>query len=217
MRTAATIGVVALVGAALVRTAPLEPFRQTVSNRFATLVDPGRDVSLRVRTMLVGEYINEIGSNFVGNGLGSTGKSVQLSARPAGIVDFDNGVLEVFFALGWPGATLFVGGMAWLILPLMRRRGSERTDGFAIAARAGGICLLVQAAFGNVFSGAPGAALYTAFGILAASRRWNGQDSLAPSTPRQLPTHKAYIDVQGNGERTHVRTAQNFSGADHAG
>jgi hypothetical protein len=105
-------------------------------------------------------------------------------------MNFDNGVLEVFFALGWPGATLFFGGLAWLILPLLQSRGSARADNFARAARAGGICMLVQAVLGNVFVGVMGAALYTAIGILSAAQRWHSQAAPADRTQRAEPVRE---------------------------
>jgi hypothetical protein len=190
LRNAAVVAVVTVGITALANTAALDPLRQTVSTRFATLAHPANDVSLRARTQLVHAYVDEISSNFVGNGLGSTGTSVQLSAGPPGVMNFDNGVLEVFFALGWPGATLFFGGLAWLILPLLQSRGSARADNFARAARAGGICMLVQAVLGNVFVGVMGAALYTAIGILSAAQRWHSQAAPADRTQRAEPVRE---------------------------
>jgi hypothetical protein len=163
---------------------PGDRVQEVVGTRFSTLGDVSSDFSFRERSRELREYVNQVATDFVGQGLGTTGVAVKLEETRSGIRDFDNGVLEVFYTLGWPGATLFVIGLGWLFLPLLRRRRADREDPFCRALRAAAIAMFVQSASGNVFAGVTGAALWTAVGALAAADRWwesGGPDRLAPA------------------------------------
>jgi hypothetical protein len=151
---------------------PGDRVQEVVGTRFSTLGDVSSDFSFRERSRELREYVNQVATDFVGQGLGTTGVAVKLEEGRSGIRDFDNGVLEVFYTLGWPGATLFVIGLGWLFLPLLRRRRGDREDPFCRALRAAAVAMFVQSASGNVFAGVTGAALWTAVGALAAADRW---------------------------------------------
>ena len=169
-----TLVAVLLVAGILAPLLPMDPIRDRLSMRFATFSDPSSDHSLQARTQFAIEYARQIQGDFLGAGLGSTKRIVE---EDQSRLTIDNGVLETFFTLGWPGGVLFFTGLILFILPLMRSRDSEKPDAFMAAARAGGIGMLVQSAFGNVFVNNTGAALYTAFGILAAARLWTESEA----------------------------------------
>jgi hypothetical protein len=171
LRAAATIAIAGVLAYAASFVVPTERIRQAASERMATLTNIGSDYSYRERRRDFSGHITNISQDPVGEGLGSTGTSVGLDRPVVGIRDFDNGVLEIFYALGWPGGGLFVAGLAWLVLALLRR-GEERSDDMARAARAAGIALLCQAIFGNVFANVSAAILWTCLGLHAAARRW---------------------------------------------
>ena len=171
IRGAATITAIAVLAFGASFFLPTDRIREAAAQRMATLTNISGDYSYRERKGDLGGHLENIGQDFVGEGLGSTGTSVGLNRPVVGIRDFDNGVLEIFYALGWIGGLLFVAGLGWFVVPLLRK-GEERHDDFARAARAAGVAILCQAIFGNVFANVSAAIMWTCLGLHAASRRY---------------------------------------------
>ncbi|HET7458541.1 MAG TPA: O-antigen ligase family protein [Gemmatimonadaceae bacterium] len=163
--------VVALLAVAVVPLATIPQVAEVVLPRVLTLSHVKGDVSYGERLSFLRRTIAAVVDNPVGEGLGATGSSVALRDEGGGERDFDNGMLDLFYSLGWPGGTLFVTGLATLCLRAMRR-GEPKGDLFAKGARAIALSTAMLAVSFNVFSGVAGVVLWTFLGALGAAKDW---------------------------------------------
>jgi hypothetical protein len=106
-----------------------------------------------------------------GAGLGATG-SATVAAGGAGIRNFENGLLEVFFLFGWPGGLLFFAGVGGIIVQGMRL-ADARFDQFANAVRSGALALLASLLISEIFTGAPGTLFWVLIGFGVAAHAHN--------------------------------------------
>lgn len=162
---------VALLAAAVVPLVTIAEVRDVVLPRALTFSDMSQDVSLGERLSFFQTTVAAVMDNPVGEGLGSTGSSVALRDEGGGERDFDNGLLDLFYSLGWPGGALFLAGLATLCLRALRP-GEPRGDLFAKGARGIALSSAALALSFNVFSGVAGAVLWTFFGLLGAAKDW---------------------------------------------
>jgi len=162
---------VVLLAAAVVPLATVDEVRDVVLPRALTFSDMSKDVSLAERVTFFQSTAAVVLENPVGEGLGSTGAAVGLRDEGGGERDFDSGLLDLFYSLGWPGGALFLGGLAMLCLRALRP-GEPKGDLVAKAARAVALSSTALALSFNVFSGVAGAMLWTFFALLGAAKDW---------------------------------------------
>ena len=84
----------------------------------------------------------------------------------------DNGFLEVFYVLGWPGGALLGIGLAGNLLTLLRFRDA-RQDAFANSARACFWSMLSMLLIGDIFSGSVGVFFWGAYGFACSAHAYN--------------------------------------------
>jgi hypothetical protein len=110
-----------LVGACVVVAAlPLltvESVSNNVNKRFESLLRLSEDSSYVARAELYENALRAVSTNFVGSGLGATGTATKLNNQGSmgEHGDFDSGLLEIPFNLGWPGAFLYAVGVLWFL------------------------------------------------------------------------------------------------------
>ncbi|KNH10126.1 Glucose-6-phosphate isomerase [Candidatus Burkholderia brachyanthoides] len=100
------VGVMALMLAA-VPFALMQEAANGVTKLLSSITDLKDDASFEARTGVYDKFFNEMQVNFLGKGLGVTGVGSKLSSEQGAVLDFDSGVLEVPYVLGWPGTILF--------------------------------------------------------------------------------------------------------------
>jgi hypothetical protein len=120
LRTSATVQQLIVGACILVAALPLlavESVSNIVSKRFESLVKLTDDTSYSARTDLYQGVVTAVSRNFVGNGLGATGTATKLNNQGSmgEYGDFDSGLLEIPFNLGWPGTFLYAAGVMWLV------------------------------------------------------------------------------------------------------
>jgi hypothetical protein len=151
----------------------LDVFRDTIARRILSFASLEDDNSLRTRLMLSRLAVQEIGARAEGEGLGATGGGTKLLAsgveRQASI---DNGFLELFYVLGWPGGCLVMLALVGMLLNLTRFRDT-REDTFANSARATVWALLSVLLIGDIFSGAVGTMWWGAYGFACCAHAYN--------------------------------------------
>jgi hypothetical protein len=149
----------------------LEPVAETVTSRFQTIQQLEEDHSYSSRLALYRDFLLVSATNVVGEGIGTTGVATKLydHSGPAWFGNFDNGVLEIMFVLGWPGTILLASGVAWL-LSLGFAAGIPRGDLPAQAARAIVIASLAQLPFSNPLVGVAALVFWTFLGLLLSAR-----------------------------------------------
>jgi hypothetical protein len=176
---ACTTGVLVLLAGEL-EIGPIQPLVEPIASRAETLRDVAGDESYVTRLHALGAYLDQVVVNPVGAGLGSTGTAVALVGGSSGVRDFDNGLLEVPYVLGWLGALAFGSAVVWLLVAT-RSSGRGAPGGrITSAVRAALLCTLVQVLSGNVFTGPEGAVTWVLFGLAAAGCD-GGQRAMRPA------------------------------------
>jgi hypothetical protein len=122
--------------------------------------------------------------NPIGIGIGSLGTAARL-ASPEGVegsavnaVVFDSGVLAIPLTLGWPGTTLYLGGLIWMIV-LVLGVSQSNADQFAIISVAIVVALMAMMLFSNQLKGLSGMMAWSFLGLALASKHYHRAYSLA--------------------------------------
>lgn len=149
----------------------LDTFRSSIMRRFASFASLEDDSSIKTRAMLSRLAIQQIGARAEGEGLGATGGGTKLLQveRQASI---DNGFLELFYVMGWPGGCLVMLGLIGQLLTLARFRDS-RADTFANASRAVFWAFLAMLLIGDIFTGSSGTIFWGAYGFACCAHAYN--------------------------------------------
>lgn len=150
----------------------LDVFRDSISRRLLSFTSLEDDNSVRQRVVLSNLAIQQIGRRAEGEGLGSTGGAVKVSVDVGRLASIDNGFLEIFYVLGWPGGCMVMMGLLGQLLTLARFRDS-RQDAFANAARAVFWAFMAVLLIGDIFSGATGAMFWGAYGFACSAHAYN--------------------------------------------
>ena len=146
-------------------------FKNTILPRLNTLTNLRSDNSFIKRVEFSQGTANGIVESAEGNGLGTTGGAVKLRGNQ-GVRSLDNGFLEVFYVLGWPGGSLFFLGICALVIQAFRF-AEPRKDSFANSARATSIALISVLPIGDVFTGPTGTFLWSMVGLGIAAHTYH--------------------------------------------
>ncbi len=149
----------------------LDVFRGSITSRLASFASISDDGSLNARKQLSYMATQAIYAHAEGEGLGATGGGAKL-LRVERQASIDNGFLEVFYVLGWPGGALLAIGLSGHLLTLLRFRDA-RQDAFANAARACFWSLLSMLLIGDIFSGSVGVMFWGAYGFACSAHAYN--------------------------------------------
>lgn len=150
----------------------LDVFRDTISSRLSTFAAITRDNSFRQRLIMSNAVTEVIAAHAEGEGLGATGGATKLQDAEGGQASIDNGFLEVFYVLGWPGGALLYLGLIGQVLTLMRF-GDAREDAFANSARACFWAMLSILLIGDIFSQAAGILFWGSYGFACCAHAYN--------------------------------------------
>lgn len=177
-----------LVTAAVIPVLVTTDVASVVGKRMHTLVAVEDDASYQARAGFTEQMVSAVASEPVGYGLGATGGANVLS-QDSGVRSFDNGIVDVWYSLGWFGATLFFAGLVTVTIAGLQRVGAD--DHFASGARSAFLCLVLQMAGANVLTGVTGVVAWTFAGALIAARAWH-RDQPAVERPTTHGGHVAW-------------------------
>lgn len=166
------IAILMLVSLAVTPLLMRSEFFDAVSSRFETLTSLEEDNSFKARREFTLNILNDVGALVVGQGLGSTGISSNLTQGSDVIKTFDNGWLALIFTFGVFGSLIITVLLYWLyelLLVLRRRPQSASIAAIPFAM----IALLI---FANILSGAPGMFV---FPFIAAALTTQTSNSMA--------------------------------------
>jgi hypothetical protein len=149
----------------------LDVFRDSITKRLQSFATLSQDNSFKQRLIISSAATRQIAARAEGEGLGATGGGTKLqeAGRAASI---DNGFLEVFYTLGWPGGALLMIGLLGQLLTLARF-SDAREDAFANSARAVFWAMLSVLFIGDIFSGAIGTFYWGALGFASCAHAYN--------------------------------------------
>jgi hypothetical protein len=169
------LATVVVMGAITLPLLAVGPVANTVDERLQTISDLQQDDSFQTRLMFYSEFLPPAFLNPVGEGMGSTGVATRLSTAGGELGvwgNFDSGIMNIPFVLGWPGLLLYASGLAWLLLYALRSRGS-RHDLFAAASRGIAVALLAQLIFANTLVGLSGMVFWSFLGLSLAANTYH--------------------------------------------
>lgn len=148
----------------------IEPFSETISQRFETFSNLEKDDSAQVRQKIYEEGLNQALTNGLGNGVGNT-----FVVNEKGILEpivIDSGFLDTFFTLGWFGAVFYLGGMLLLVFQIFQFNEC-RFDSFMAASRGIGIGMISTLAGNSGMLGVAGMVLWGFLGIALAGHNYH--------------------------------------------
>ncbi|WP_323119930.1 O-antigen ligase family protein [Burkholderia alba] len=149
------------------------PVADRLGQRLQSISNLKDDRSYDDRNKFYASFAQTAFTDVAGEGFGATGTSTKLSSDSGELGkygNFDSGVMNVPFVLGWPGTLLYLGGTLWLLGRAVRASFALRRDKFVSACLS--LCLSVFAmlVFTNSFIGTGGLLLFTSiFSILSAA------------------------------------------------
>ena len=144
-----------------------------VSQRIQSFTDPKNDVSFNERADGHVAAFRDMLAEPMGEGMGSVDTDHTTAGADATIGPHDSTILELLYALGFPGTLLYLAGIAMAVAHIVRqknrRNGRPDIDRFAVSMCAIVIALLVQLALNSIFVGPLGFLTWTAIAMTLAA------------------------------------------------
>jgi hypothetical protein len=185
LRLAASVGLLAIVAATVIAS----PLGSRIERKVESFALLSEDKSLAVREATAWAVLELILNEPLGRGLGATGSAKRLAS--GGTETFDNGLLNVFFSLGWMGGLLYLGATLYLMAGLIARF-EPRHDPIPKVARAVGFATFAALLSLNTLIGVSGAMFWGLLGLSIGARSWYrsaGLTQAATRTPFATRTH----------------------------
>jgi O-Antigen ligase len=159
----------------------LSPFAETISERFATFGTLEDDESYQDRREFYRDFLTVAVTTVEGAGIGSTGVSTKLTygSEPSKYANFDSGLMQVPFVLGWFGSAAYIIGIL-LLMRTVAFSPSAPHDRMAVAARAIALSFLLLMTFENSLVGVEGATFWSFLGLALAAVRHERSASMDP-------------------------------------
>lgn len=181
-RTSSARRVVSVIGILIVLSVAalsVGPVGSVIAQRAESLQNISADQSFQARLAFYADFAAAAVADPIGSGIGSTGTATKLSTGNGDLGtfgNFDSGLLQIPFVLGWLGGLLYVLGAVTLVGRALNRavtRPRVHDAGLAICLAA-----LIQLVFYNVLVGVSGVFVWMAIGLMLAG------DSFEPHEKR---------------------------------
>ncbi|MFN6514433.1 MAG: O-antigen ligase domain-containing protein [Nostoc sp. CreGUA01] len=164
------ITIIVVMAICVVPLTTIEPISEVVSARLETFSNLEKDNSFKDRSETYDKNLSLALSNVLGNGLGNIWK-VNEKTGQIEVVVIDSGILDMFFTLGWFGASFYMGGLILLIISVSKY-GEGRFDSFISAARAIGISSATQLVIGSGMLSVAGMILWGFLAMAMAGHKY---------------------------------------------
>ncbi len=137
-----------------------------------TIVNLNDDQSYAARNEFYATFAKTAFTDVSGEGMGATGTSTKLSndgGQLGQYGNFDSGVMNIPFVLGWPGTLLYMSGIIWLVMRAVLASFKLRDDKFVSACLSLSLATFAMLVFTNSLVGTGGLLLFmSVFSILSA-------------------------------------------------
>ena len=168
LRLAGGIAVIVLLCSPV---AMVDEISEKAMARLSTVTQLDNDYSYQVRTEIYKHFLSEMTTNIAGQGLGMTGLGSKLSGDgSSNNVNFDSGLMEVPYVLGWPGTLLYTAGLLMLVLRTFVASFTRKSDRFAVAGAAAAFGVLAMMVFVNTLIGSGG--MFFFIGVMLPVAGW---------------------------------------------
>ncbi|HXZ08357.1 MAG TPA: glucose-6-phosphate isomerase [Paraburkholderia sp.] len=152
------------------------PVAERMQTRLDTLVNLNDDTSYASRNEFYATFAKTAFTDVTGEGLGATGTSTRLSSDSGNDLgkygNFDSGVMNVPFVLGWPGTLLYMSGILWVATRAVLASFTLREDKFAGACLSLGVAIFAMLVFTNSLVGTGGLLLFMSFFSILSAAHW---------------------------------------------
>jgi hypothetical protein len=130
--------------------------------RLQTIGTIQNDSSYNDRAEFYRKFLTVAVTDIAGQGLGSTGQGTKLSGSAAGQenLNFDSGLMEIPYVMGWPGTMLFGGGLIWIFMRALSIGRRMRDDKFVSAGVGVSVSIFALLVFVNTVIGSAGLFFY---------------------------------------------------------
>jgi hypothetical protein len=147
---------------------------EPVMRRFSTIQDIGEDNSYQARAEFYKTFLSSALTDIAGQGLGATGQGTKLSddKSASAIADFDSGLMEVPFVMGWPGTLLYATGVVMLLWRAYRASRSHPTDLLAISGVGVAVAIFSMMIFINTLTSVSGMFFFLGVTLPVISSRY---------------------------------------------
>jgi hypothetical protein len=149
------------------------PVADRLTARLSSMTNLSDDQSYEARNQFYAQFAQTAFTDVSGEGLGATGTSTKLSNDGGELGkygNFDSGVMNIPFVLGWPGTLLYLSGILWLLMRAVRASFAMRDDKYVSACLSLGLAVFAMLVFTNSLIGTGGLLLFMSlFSILSAA------------------------------------------------
>jgi hypothetical protein len=150
------------------------PVAERMQARLNTLVNLSDDQSYAARNQFYAQFAQTAFTDVSGEGMGATGTSTKLSSGNDGQLgeygNFDSGVMNIPFVLGWPGTLLYMSGILWIMTRAVLASFKMKDDKFVSACLSLGVAIFAMLVFTNSLVGTGGLLLFMSlFSIISAA------------------------------------------------
>lgn len=136
----------------------LDQLSEPIMQRIDTMQNVGDDNNYRALAESYRSFFSLAATDIAGHGFGSVGRGARLTDNSSSnaTVDFDSGLLEVPFVMGWPGALLYTTGVLMLLWRACRASRLNRTDALGIYSAGAAVAIFSMMIFSNTLTSVVG-------------------------------------------------------------
>ncbi|MFM0739780.1 hypothetical protein PQQ51_21275 [Paraburkholderia xenovorans] len=185
----------ALFGIALLA-APLmmiDQVSEPVMKRFDSMQNLGDDTSYQSRAAFYKTFMASALTDIAGQGFGSIGAGSKLSDDKSAqtMVDFDSGVMEVPYVMGWPGTLLYTTGILMMLWRGFRASRLRPNDMLAVCGVGVAMSTLAMMVMINTLTATSGMFFFIGVTLPVISLRYARARHARPATSPTFPTSAA--------------------------
>ncbi|MDX5934677.1 O-antigen ligase family protein [Acidithiobacillus thiooxidans] len=130
------------------------PLAKNIDKRVQSIQNVQQNASYKARVSFYEDFLTKSLEDPIGSGIGNVGVAARLSSS-GHVVDFDSGIMEIPYVLGWPGAVLFVFGTIWTLMNVVLNKLANK-DSFIAVYGAIALSVFVGIPFFNSLIGTSG-------------------------------------------------------------
>jgi hypothetical protein len=154
------------------------PVADRMQTRLNSIVNLKDDQSYAARNEFYATFAKTAFTDVSGEGMGATGTSTKLSndgGQLGQYGNFDSGVMNIPFVLGWPGTLLYLSGILWLLVRAVLASFKMRDDKFVSASLSLGLAIFAMLLFTNSLVGTGGLLLFMSLFSILSATHWQKQ------------------------------------------
>ncbi len=146
------------------------PIANSIDKRVQSIENVQQNASYKVRVNFYKDFFYKSLDEPIGTGIGNVGVSGRLSSS-GHVVNFDSGIMEIPYVLGWPGALLFIFGTLWTLM-YVTLNSSASKDPFIAVYGAIALSVFVTLPFFDTLIGTSGMLFWGFCGMTISGIRY---------------------------------------------